>query len=342
MRRLPEADAMAPPGAPVRRSDPPLAPAKFRDPATTATGVPRARVRLEALTTLWFNTGTLCNITCAHCYIESSPRNDRLSYLEAAEVAAFLDEIERERLPVKKIGFTGGEPFMNPEFIAMLEHALGRGYRVLVLTNAMRPMMRRQQPLRALRCRHGERLSIRVSLDHYTKAGHETERDGGSWERTLEGLLWLVREGFRVEVAGRTAWRESEASLRAGYARLFHSLDLPIDAHAPRSLVLFPEMDERADVPEITEACWSILGVEPHSLMCASARMVIKRKGAARPAVVACTLIPYDPAFELGATLREAHRSIALNHPHCARFCVLGGGHCSGVGAAGQERAGPR
>jgi hypothetical protein len=64
-------------------------------------------------------------------------------------------------------------------------------------------------------------------------------------------------------------------------------------------------------------------------MMCASARMVVKRRGADRPAVVACTLLPYDPAFELGATLAEAARPVALNHPHCAKFCVLGGAACS-------------
>jgi len=57
--------------------------------------------------------------------------------------------------------------------------------------------------------------------------------------------------------------------------------------------------------------------------------MVVKRKGAARPAVLACTLIPYDPAFELGTSLREATGAVTLNHPHCTKFCVLGRGACS-------------
>ena len=61
----------------------------------------------------------------------------------------------------------------------------------------------------------------------------------------------------------------------------------------------------------------------------ASARMVVKRKGETRPAVVACTLLPYDQQFELGATLAEASVDVKLNHPHCAKFCVLGGGSCS-------------
>jgi len=95
------------------------------------------------------------------------------------------------------------------------------------------------------------------------------------------------------------------------------------------ALTIFPEMDVAADVPEITEACWGILGKSPESVMCASSRMVVKRKGATHPVVLACTLLPYDPRFELGQTLAEASGAVPLNHPHCAKFCVLGGGACS-------------
>jgi hypothetical protein len=63
--------------------------------------------------------------------------------------------------------------------------------------------------------------------------------------------------------------------------------------------------------------------------MCATSRMVIKRKGDARPAILACTLLPYDPRFELGRSLAEAGVEVPLNHPHCAKFCVLGGAACS-------------
>src|SRR6516164_2051466 len=88
--------------------------AKFRDPFVTAKGEKRAAVTLRRLRTLWFNTGTLCNLTCRNCYIESSPANDRLVYLSVTEVAEYVDELEREGLGTEEIGFTGGEPFMNP------------------------------------------------------------------------------------------------------------------------------------------------------------------------------------------------------------------------------------
>jgi uncharacterized Fe-S cluster-containing radical SAM superfamily protein len=306
-----------------------LDPRKFQDPFYTVKGEKRAQVALRSLDTLWFNTGTLCNLACHNCYIESSPKNDRLAYLSATEVAAYLDEIASLRLGTRLIGFTGGEPFMNPEFPAMLDLALGRGFRALVLSNAMKPMHKQKRALLALRERYGDRLTIRVSIDHYARAVHEAERGRRSWQPTIEGFRWLVGNGFAVAVASRQLSGEPEVVIRRGFARLFADLSIPIDADDPVALTIFPEMDAAADVPEITEACWGILGKSPEAVMCASSRMVVKFRDASRPSVIACTLLPYDSRFDLGSTLAGALRSVPLNHPHCARFCVLGGGACS-------------
>ncbi len=308
---------------------PRLDPAKFRDPFVTAKGETRASVPLRSLDTLWFNTGTLCNLTCANCYIESSPRNDRLAYLTHADVAAYLDEIARDCLPTRLIGFTGGEPFMNPAIIAILADVLDRGLDALVLTNAMTPMRHHRAALLDLRARHGDRLRLRVSLDHYTPAEHEAERGAGSWKPTIEGLAWLSRHGFVIDVAGRRFTTEPEAVVRDGYARVFAEHGVTVDAADPVRLMLFPEMDPIRDVPEITTECWGILDKSPDDVMCATSRMVAKRQGADTPVVLACTLLAYDPAFELGRSLAEASRPVALNHPFCASFCVLGGAACS-------------
>jgi len=303
--------------------------AKFRDPRVTAKGEVRATVALKRLDTLWFNTGTLCNLACKGCYIESSPRNDRLEYLTRADVRAYLDEIAADHLPTTLIGFTGGEPFMNPEIVGMLGDVLSSGLHALVLTNAMLPLQKLKTPLLALRHSYGDRLKIRVSLDHYTREGHESERGARSWQPTIEGLVWLADNGFAIDIAGRKLTAEPEESLRTGYGRLFAELGVSVDAADPVRLMLFPEMDPLSDVPEITTACWGILRKSPDDVMCASARMVVKRKDAAAPAVVACTLVPYDPGFEMGRTLKDASGAIALNHPYCASFCVLGGAACS-------------
>ncbi|WP_068117004.1 radical SAM protein [Tropicimonas marinistellae] len=304
---------------------------KFRDPSFTLDGAQRAQITLNNPKTLWFNTGTLCNIECRNCYIESSPANDALVFLTAPEIAGFLDQLDEQRWPVSEIGFTGGEPFVNPEMTDMARLCLERGHDVLILTNAMRPMMRPtvQAGLQGLRAAFGQRLTLRISLDHWSPDRHDEERGKGSFAKTLEGMIWLRDAGIRMTVAGRTVWGEREAETRAGFARLFAAHGFDVDAYDPAATVLFPEMDTSVDVPEITTACWAVLGKDPNSLMCASSRMVVKRRGAARPSVLACTLLAYDRRFELGETLAEAEGPVPLNHPHCAKFCVLGGASCS-------------
>ncbi len=311
---------------------------KFSDPDWTAKGEARAKVGLDHLDTLWINTGSLCNIACRNCYIESSPLNDRLVYMTMDDVQPFLDEAAR--LGTREIGFTGGEPFMNPDFLAMLGAALDMGFEALVLTNAMQPMQRRPvgEALLAINTRHRDRLTMRVSLDHFTRERHEVMRGEETWDKAIDGITWLAANGFKLALAGRSCWGEADGAARDGYAALVEQHDWPIDAGDAKALVLFPEMDDGYDGPEITTQCWGILKKSPSSLMCAHTRMVVKRKGAAGAVVLPCTLLPYDPAFEMGPTLAAAadvdggmfdHGAVKLCHRHCAKFCVLGGGSCS-------------
>ena len=109
---------------------------KFSHKTTTAKGEARAWVDLGELKTLWFNTGTQCNLACDNCYIESSPTNDRLVYLTLEDLEPHLNSYKFTS--VELIGFTGGEPFLNPNIIELLKTSLETGHDVLVLTNAYR------------------------------------------------------------------------------------------------------------------------------------------------------------------------------------------------------------
>jgi MoaA/NifB/PqqE/SkfB family radical SAM enzyme len=191
--------------------------AKFSHPDVTAKGERRASVPLDQLATLWINTGTLCNITCQNCYIESSPKNDRLAYISRAETAAFLDETRKLKLGTREIGFTGGEPFLNPDMLGMLDDSLSRGFQVLVLTNAMQPMLRPKVKAGLLKLResYGDQLTLRVSLDHHTQVLHEAERGPKTWAKALSGIDWLAANGFKLAIAGRSCWGEARLSRNA-------------------------------------------------------------------------------------------------------------------------------
>ena len=299
---------------------------RFKDPIKTADGSERAFIEAKKIKTLWFNTGTLCNIECKNCYIQSSPKNDRLVYLTFNEVKSFIDEAIDKDLETEEIGFTGGEPFMNKDILKMIEYSLSKNFKVLVLSNAMRPMLNKKVDL--LKLNH-KNLTIRVSIDHYQKEKHEEIRGKNTFDVMMEGLQWLNSNNFNYTLATRLLWGEQEDLLRDNFNQFINNYNLKLNAKSEHQLVTFAEMDEKADTPEITTACWNILGKNPDNIMCSWSRMVVKKKGVQKPSVIACTLLPYEDEFDLGHTLTNSLQKIYLNHKHCSKFCVLGGSSCS-------------
>ncbi|GAB5409452.1 MAG: hypothetical protein BalsKO_18170 [Balneolaceae bacterium] len=302
---------------------------KFVEQQTTAKGEVRAFVDLLKLETLWINTGTQCNLACENCYIESSPTNNELEFITLAEVTEYLDEIEELNLGTQNISFTGGEPFLNKEMIPILSICLERGFNVLVLTNAYRAIDKYFTELDSLNRTYKNKLSLRISLDHFSKEGHEKERGPKTFERTLNTARTLYDLGFDISIAGRSLSNESRQEAIDGFQKTLQRFKINLDLSDEEHIVIFPEMTTDKDVPEITTACWDILNVHPHQQMCANERMVVKRKGDIHPVVLPCTLIAYDENFILGKTLQESFQRVYLNHPYCAQFCVLGGGSCS-------------
>ena len=237
-----------------------------------------------------------------------------------------MNEAKQERFSLSEIGFTGGEPFLNKDFPKMLTHAVKQGMDVLVLTNAMKPMLNKKSEILMV---GRDRLTFRISIDHVDQLKHEEIRGPNSYEPMMEGLKWLRDNGFKMSLATRLMWGESEEETRKAFAQFILKNQLPIDAYSMKDLVTFTEMDVKKDTPEITTECWSILNKNPKTVMCSSSRMVVKKKGNKKPSVIACTLLPYDEAFDLGSSLKSSMQRIYLNHPHCSKFCVLGGSSCS-------------
>ena len=299
---------------------------KFKDQKVTADGSNRAFIEARNIKTLWFNTGTLCNIECRNCYIESSPKNDSLAYLTFEEVKSFIDEAVNKNLGTNEIGFTGGEPFMNKDIMKMIDYSLRKGLKVLVLSNAMKPMLNRTKEL--IKLNHSN-LTIRVSIDHYEKEKHEEIRGKNTYDVMMQGLKWLNENNFNYTLATRLLWNEKEEDLRRNFGTFIKNNNLRLDTYSPKELVTFAEMDEKIDTPEITTSCWDILNKDPNDVMCSWSRMVVRKKNSKNPSVIACTLLPYADEFDLGETLTNSLQKIYLNHKHCSKFCVLGGSSCS-------------
>ena len=295
---------------------------KWQDEKITAAGEKRASVTLHKLEMLWFNTGTLCNLECQNCYIESSPKNDALSYITLTEIKKYLDEIRDNDLGTTEIGLTGGEPFMNPYIISIITLILDRGFSLLILTNAMQPMQKYYKQLVDFKGAYAEKLKIRVSVDHHTKEGHQLERGEGSWDIMLKGLKFLSDKSFSLSIAGRSFIKEKNPEI------LYQDFLAENNIKLTERIIIFPEMDEKQDTAEITTKCWKILNKKPTDIMCSNSRMIVKRKSEKLTEIIACTLLPYDKEFSLGHKLEDSKKTIFLNHPHCSKFCMLGGASC--------------
>src|SRR5689334_15559080 len=126
------------------------------------------RVYLETLDHLWFQVaGTLCNLTCTHCFISCSPHNHSFGFLDLETVRRALNE--SVRLGVKEYYFTGGEPFLNRDMVPILELTLRYGP-ATVLTNGT--VFKEEWLERLARADAGSLYSLefRVSIDGFTAA----------------------------------------------------------------------------------------------------------------------------------------------------------------------------
>src|SRR5437763_15529666 len=148
------------------------------------TAVPQ--VALAHLDDLWFQVaGTLCNLTCSHCFISCSPHNHSFGFLDLETVRRRLDE--SVTLGVKEYYFTGGEPFLNPDMTSIVELTLGYGP-ATVLTNGTVLKEEWLDRLRAAEEASAYSLEFRVSIDGFSPQENDPVRGAGTFERAMRGV----------------------------------------------------------------------------------------------------------------------------------------------------------
>jgi sulfatase maturation enzyme AslB (radical SAM superfamily) len=290
----------------------------------TSQNEPRGYIQPQSLDEVWFHTGTNCNLRCPFCLEGSKPGDNRIEFLTLADARRFI--AEALELGVGKFSFTGGEPFVNPEFIAILaaalEHRPG-----LVLTNATEPLMNQMAAVLHLRDQPHP-VKFRVSLDHPDPARHDASRGKGNFKKALDTLGRLHRAGFAVSIARLMLPGEKSAAVDRAYAPFFAAAGVPEDI----AIVKFPEFHLPGSipaVPEISETCMTrYLSAEQRAaFMCNFSKMIVRKDG--RCGVYACTLVDDVKGYDLGPTLREAmNRRVLLGHHRCYS-CFACGANCS-------------
>ena len=310
-------------------------------PAVRTHPGPAPLVALESLDAVWFQVaGTLCNIECAHCFISCGPSNRTFGMLSLEAVRRALDD--SRRLGAKEYYFTGGEPFLHGDILAILEETLGLGP-ATVLTNGLLLPDRTVAELARIERASPYSLELRVSLDGASAAENDAIRGSGSFDRALEGIVRLVGSGFLPIVtvsrpASATAVTSSEADDGEVVDR-FVSMLRAAGYSRPR-LQMIPILKLGAEVARggpYAEDQWvteeMMRGSDPGDLLCSRSRMVTDR------GVYVCPILIDSEDARLGHDLASAARPYGLRHQACYS-CWLWGAICSNASTGRSHDAG--
>lgn len=269
-------------------------------------------VALTHLDELWFQVaGTLCNLTCSHCFISCSPHNRSFGFLSLDTVSRALDE--SVALGVKEYYFTGGEPFLNPDMTAILERTLHYGP-ATVLTNGT--VFREEWLRRLAEAEAASRYSLefRVSIDGFNAATNDPVRGAGTFERALRGVRQLLTHGFLpIITVARTRDDADEGELFRGFVELLrtHGCERPRVKILP-TLRLGAETTRQRGYREDERVTADMMeGFDPNHLLCSHARLVTDR------GVFVCPILLESPGTRLGATLGDALQPYPLRHRAC-------------------------
>lgn len=290
-------------------------------------------VQLSSLDELWFQiTGTLCNLRCTHCFIACAPDNHSFGYLDRATVERFI--AESAALGVKEYYFTGGEPFLHPEMIEILELALGHGP-ATVLTNGTIMTEPMTKKMKRIEENSIYSLELRISIDHFEQSKNDAIRGEGAYRRALKGAGRLAEAGFLPIITAMRTWEiEEDLAVLKEFGRVLAQYGVT----RPR-LKLLPSIKLGAEIGRtsgygatefVTEAMMEEFPEE--TLICSHSRIVTDR------GVHVCPILIEAEDSVLGQTLGEAGRGYKLAHQACST-CYQFGSICTNPSAAMAETA---
>lgn len=292
---------------------------------------PVASIPLLQLDNLWFQlAGTICNLSCTHCFISCSPNNDSFQFLDRQTVKRFVTE--GKRLGVKEFYFTGGESFLNKEIYNILSDTLEVGP-ASVLTNGTVIRQRVAARLKAISDASIYSLELRVSLDGFDAASNDRLRGAGSFDSAVKGIKALVDAGFLPIITAVQTWTDCE---HTQILENFKQTMREIGYTRPRikiipALNLGEHKRNRSDRPQeylVTEEMMAVS--DPGRLLCSNSRIVTDK------GVFVCPILVDARDANLGETLEAASGTYRLNHKACYT-CYMAGAICSNFASSARE-----
>ncbi|KAA3632773.1 MAG: radical SAM protein [Calditrichaeota bacterium] len=291
---------------------------------TTPDGNPRGYIDTLSLKELWIHTGTDCNLGCPFCFEDSKPGDTRIELIAFDEAKRYIDEAVA--LGVEKLSFTGGEPFVNTDFLKILDYALD--YKpCMVLTNGTGPIRTVFDDVIKLQSKKYD-LKFRVSIDYPNEKEHDASRGKGNFRMSFETLSLMHKNGFAVSIARYGRQSEDKNAVEDRFREIFQEYNLPADTNIIVFYNLF-KAHKSVEVPFVSENCMTTYKDEKSraEFMCAYSRMIVKKNGST--GVYACTLVDDDEDYDLGKTIAETLGvRVMLKHHRCYS-CFAAGTCCS-------------
>ncbi|QPJ64767.1 MAG: radical SAM protein [Candidatus Nitrohelix vancouverensis] len=277
------------------------------------------QVPLKSLDTLWMQVGgTLCNLSCSHCFISCGPQNHSHAMMSLAQVRGYLEQAKQEG--VQDYYITGGEVFINPEIFEILAAILEYGP-LNVLTNATLITPAKARQLAGIRDAAEHPLQFRISMEHFDEAENDKVRGSGSYAKALTGLRNLAAEAFSPILTITRSWDEADdAVMETQFLEFLKTQNVP----EPRIKVLPGfllgrlEENERSYQEEerVTASCFENYDIT--QLQCATSRMATAK------GVYVCPILVEEPSAKMGETIQDTLRPFPLAHSACYTCRVTG------------------
>jgi molybdenum cofactor biosynthesis enzyme MoaA len=225
---------------------------------------------------------------------------------------------------VKEYYFTGGEPFLHPDMVAILVETLTYGP-ATVLTNGTVLKDAWLQELAAAEERSRYSLEFRVSIDGFSPVTNDPIRGEGTFDRAMQGIVKLARAGFLPIITAARTWPEGQDGeivgrfvevLRAAGCerpRLKILPTLHIGAEAARTHG-YDALDRVDDT--------MLAGYDQSQLICEHSRIVTDR------GVYVCPILIESADARMSDSLADALSPFAIGHGACFT-CYQYGAICS-------------
>ncbi len=179
---------------------------------------------------VWIYSNYHCNLECAYCLTESSPRSPRRT-IDADTMIGIA--AEAAELGFGEVGVTGGEPFLRNDMVGTLA-AMSDHVPVTVLTNGTQFSGDRLDRLDPL---VGKKVRFQISLDSPEPDLNDELRAPGNFAKVVDAVPRMVDRGHRVRIATTLEEGRLDGAAHERLCALHRSWGVDDDDHLVRPVI---------------------------------------------------------------------------------------------------------